>query len=164
MHTPKKSFDTPPGRSNKSSGSKNFSPLNDEGGRFIPNRVSSNLKLLFEKTEIECKPETLEEPCHKFSDFLHSQLFKSPTNESKFHSNLFKYRPPLFPGIENKENQPYSIFEPSPSFEKQTLRKFSKTPFKILDAPNLRDDFYIDVISWSCKNIIAIGLGNEVYL
>lgn len=164
MHTPKKSFDTPPGRSVMSSGSKNFSPLNDEGGRFIPNRVSSNLKLLFEKAELDYKPENPEEQSHKFSDFLHSQLFKSPTSEFKSNTSLFKYRPPLFPGIDNKENQPYSIFEPTSSYEIQALRKIAKTPYKILDAPNLRDDFYIDVVSWSCKNIIAIGLNNEVYL
>jgi cell division cycle 20-like protein 1, cofactor of APC complex len=164
MHTPKKSFDTPPGRSGKSTGSKNFSPIADEGGRFIPNRVASNLKLLFEKAEIDYKPENTEEPSHKFSDFLHSQLFKSPTSDTKTHNTLFKYKPPLFPGLENKENQPYSIFQPSSSFEIKSARKFSKTPYKILDAPNLKDDFYIDVVSWSSKNIIAIGLGNEVYL
>lgn len=164
MHTPKKSFDTPPGRSGKSSGCKNFSPLNDDGGRFIPNRVSSNLKLLFEKAELDYKPEKTEDSCHKFSDFLHSQLFKSPTNDHKSHNNFFKYKPPLFPGLENKENQPYSMFEQTTSFETQSLRKFVKTPFKILDAPNLRDDFYIDVVSWSTKNVIAIGLHNEVYL
>ena len=163
MHTPKKSFDTPPTRSGKSTGSKNFSPLADEGGRFIPNRVASNLKLLFEKAELDFD-DTKEEPSHKYSDFLHSQLFKSPTSDSKSHKSLFKYKPPLFPNIENKENQPYSIFEPSSSFEIQNLRKLSKVPFKILDAPNLKDDFYIDVVSWSFKNIIAIGLNNEVYL
>jgi cell division cycle 20-like protein 1 (cofactor of APC complex) len=165
MHTPKKSFDTPPGRSGKSTGTKGFSPQNDEGGgRFIPNRVSSNLKLLFEKAEQENNFEKHEEPPHKFSDFLHSQLFKSPTSEKSSSNTFFKYKPPLFPGIENKENNPHSIFETTTSFEVQGLRKFAKTPFKILDAPNLRDDFYIDVVSWSNRNIIAIGLNNEVYL
>lgn len=165
MHTPKKSFDTPPGRSGKSTGPKGFSPQGDDGGgRFIPNRVSSNLKLLFEKAEQDYSLEKTEEPPHKFSDFLHSQLFKSPNSEKSASNNFFKYKPPLFPGIENKENNPYSIFETNGNFDTQNLRKFNKTPYKILDAPNLRDDFYIDVVSWSCRNVIAIGLNNEVYL
>ena len=164
MHTPKKSFDTPPGRSVKSSGSKTFSPITDEGGRFIPNRVSSNLKLLFEKAELDYNSDKPEDQSHKFSDFLHSQFFKSPTSECKSHRSLFRYRPPLFPSIDNKENLPFSIFESSPPHETQALRNFSKSPYKILDAPSLRDDFYIDVVSWSCKNVIAIGLNNEVYL
>lgn len=29
-------------------------------------------------------------------------------------------------------------------------RKISKTPFKILDAPALQDDFYLNLLDWSC--------------
>jgi cell division cycle 20-like protein 1 (cofactor of APC complex) len=36
--------------------------------------------------------------------------------------------------------------------------------FKILDAPNLLDDFYIHILSWSSNNIISIALNNDIYL
>lgn len=44
-------------------------------------------------------------------------------------------------------------------------KKIDKTPFKVLDAPNLEDDYYLNLLEWSdyCNNI-AIGLGDRVYL
>jgi cell division cycle 20-like protein 1 (cofactor of APC complex) len=55
--------------------------------------------------------------------------------------------------------------ENSPSLcEKKPLRKISKTPFKILDAPNLQDDYYLNLIDWSNQDILAVALGSCVYL
>ncbi len=36
-------------------------------------------------------------------------------------------------------------------------------PFKVLDAPDLSDNFYYSVLSWSRQNIIALGLQNAIY-
>lgn len=33
-----------------------------------------------------------------------------------------------------------------------------------MDAPNFIDDYYLNLIDWSSKNVLAIGLGNIVYL
>ncbi|XP_070563589.1 fizzy-related protein homolog isoform X2 [Ptychodera flava] len=46
---------------------------------------------------------------------------------------------------------------------KQT-RKISKIPFKVLDAPELQDDFYLNLVDWSSSNILSVGLGTCVYL
>ncbi len=43
-------------------------------------------------------------------------------------------------------------------------RKISTTAAKVLDAPELRDDFYLSLLDWSCKNVLAVGLGAAVYL
>jgi len=43
-------------------------------------------------------------------------------------------------------------------------RKIVKTPYKVLDAPNLADDFYLNLVDWSCMNILAVGLDRSVYL
>jgi len=29
------------------------------------------------------------------------------------------------------------------------MRKISKKPYKVLDAPNLQDDFYLNLLDWS---------------
>lgn len=39
-----------------------------------------------------------------------------------------------------------------------------KTPEKILDAPDMKDDFYLNVLDWSYQNMVAIGLARSVYL
>lgn len=44
------------------------------------------------------------------------------------------------------------------------MRKISKKPYKILEAPNLQDDFYLNLLDWSDHNQIAIGLDTSVYL
>lgn len=43
-------------------------------------------------------------------------------------------------------------------------RKTPKAPFKILDAPSLQDDFYLNLVDWSSMNVLAVGLGSCVYL
>lgn len=43
-------------------------------------------------------------------------------------------------------------------------RKFPKVPFKVLDAPALQDDFYLNLVDWSSANVLAVGLGAAVYL
>jgi cell division cycle 20-like protein 1 (cofactor of APC complex) len=46
----------------------------------------------------------------------------------------------------------------------QANRKISKMPFKVLDAPQLQDDFYLNLVDWSPSNILAVGLGRAVYI
>jgi cell division cycle 20-like protein 1 (cofactor of APC complex) len=37
-------------------------------------------------------------------------------------------------------------------------------PFKVLDAPDLRDDFYLNVVDWSESNLLGIALSQTVYI
>ena len=37
-------------------------------------------------------------------------------------------------------------------------------PERILDAPDIIDDFYLDLLDWSSGDVIAIALKNDVYL
>ncbi|KAG9149264.1 hypothetical protein Leryth_003244 [Lithospermum erythrorhizon] len=37
-------------------------------------------------------------------------------------------------------------------------------PRQVLDAPALQDDFYLNLVDWSSQNVLAVGLGNCVYL
>ncbi|XP_043830550.1 fizzy-related protein homolog [Dromiciops gliroides] len=43
-------------------------------------------------------------------------------------------------------------------------RKIPGTPFKVLEAPDLRDDFYLNLLDWSALNMVTVGLGSFVYL
>ena len=170
--TPRKSFDYSHLKSPSfSSGSKTCSPLPDEstGGRFIPNRVASNLRNAFEKAETE----RVEQPSEKvevenFTSLLQKQLFGFDiTNISQSTKNIFRYRPPSSP-FDNKENNP-SALSPldnlySTPTTSLTLRTVSRTPFKVLDAPQLQDDFYLNLVDWSANNAVAVGLGNAVYI
>lgn len=39
------------------------------------------------------------------------------------------------------------------------LRPVPENPDRILDAPDLRCDFYLNILDWSSANVIAIALG-----
>ncbi|KAI8102945.1 hypothetical protein M9434_005736 [Picochlorum sp. BPE23] len=43
-------------------------------------------------------------------------------------------------------------------------RRINRSPFKVLDAPQLADDFYLNLVDWSATNTLAVGLGSAVYL
>jgi cell division cycle 20-like protein 1, cofactor of APC complex len=43
-------------------------------------------------------------------------------------------------------------------------RAVSKVPFKVLDAPELADDFYLNLVDWGSQNILGVGLNNCVYM
>ncbi|KAG0322868.1 substrate-specific activator of APC-dependent proteolysis [Dissophora globulifera] len=47
---------------------------------------------------------------------------------------------------------------------KKAPRSISKVPFKVLDAPDLKDDFYLNLVDWSPQNTLGVGLKNCVYL
>ncbi|GMI43845.1 hypothetical protein TrCOL_g4045 [Triparma columacea] len=47
---------------------------------------------------------------------------------------------------------------------RKATRKIPKVPFKVLDAPALQDDFYLNLVDWSSLNVLAVGLGACVYL
>ena len=47
--------------------------------------------------------------------------------------------------------------------EKKT-RKVNKKPYKILQAPNLQDDFYLNLVDWSDNNQIAVALDTSLYI
>eukprot|EP00873_Tetraselmis_striata_P009134 jgi/Tetstr1/429398/TSEL_019310.t1 len=47
---------------------------------------------------------------------------------------------------------------------RRTVRKIARAPFKVLDAPCLQDDFYLNLVDWSAQNVLAVGLGSSVYL
>lgn len=46
----------------------------------------------------------------------------------------------------------------------KSKRYILSTPEKILDAPYMADDYYLNVLDWSKNNVVAVGLGNSIYL
>lgn len=47
---------------------------------------------------------------------------------------------------------------------KKPVRKIPNTPFKVLEAPQIQDDFYLNLVDWSNQNLLAVGLDQSVYL
>jgi len=46
----------------------------------------------------------------------------------------------------------------------KTKRKIPEKPFKILEAPLLEDDYYLNLIDWSKSNMLSVALKGSIYL
>lgn len=43
-------------------------------------------------------------------------------------------------------------------------RSIAKEPYRILNAPKLKDDFYTNLIDWSPQDVVSVVLDNAVYV
>ena len=83
--------------------------------------------------------------------------------------NFFRYTVPRR-NPDACDASPYSLSPVGSKSQKllrsprKAVRKISKIPFKVLDAPELQDDFYLNLVDWSSQNVLSVGLGTSVYL
>ena len=102
------------------------------------------------------------------------------------HKNLFSYSsahlnisghptPSRTPGTRrgpnlNPNSETYSLSPIRLASQRALLsprkapRAISKVPFKVLDAPDLADDFYLNLVDWGSSNTLGVGLGHCVYM
>ncbi|ODV81779.1 WD40 repeat-like protein [Suhomyces tanzawaensis NRRL Y-17324] len=51
-----------------------------------------------------------------------------------------------------------------PAVASARAKKIPTAPERVLDAPGLVDDFYLNLLAWSSTNLLAIGLEDSVYV
>ena len=94
----------------------------------------------------------------------------NPLSMSSRSMNVFKTPDKALPGA--KSNKKKAVYHrPFSNLDNENMvfpirkhRKISKTPFKVLDAPALKDDYYLNLLDWSSQNILAVGLASNIYL
>ncbi|KAM0828993.1 hypothetical protein ACQ4PT_067164 [Festuca glaucescens] len=139
--------------------------------RFIPCRSSSRLQnfALLDSASPNSKNSPAA-PDTPYTRLLRAELFpdSSPNaaNPTSPNTNLFRYKTdhsaPSSP-FANADKQDCGVGSGA-STPKKAPRKVPKTPHKVLDAPSLQDDFYLNLVDWSSQNMLAVGLGTCVYL
>ncbi|XP_062336789.1 cell division cycle protein 20 homolog [Osmerus eperlanus] len=65
---------------------------------------------------------------------------------------------------EGYQNNLKVLYSQVPTPASTKTRYISTVPDRILDAPDLRNDFYLNLIDWSSRNLLAVALHNSVYL
>ncbi|CAM6100936.1 unnamed protein product [Calypogeia fissa] len=87
-------------------------------------------------------------------------------NDGNTRILAFKSKPPPPPeGFENSRKLLYSQnFASSPTKAKKMFRHIPQAPERTLDAPELLDDYYLNLLDWSSTNVVAVALGSTVYL
>ena len=69
-------------------------------------------------------------------------------------NGLFRLQKPPFGGFDQD-----SVIVP-----KTKRRSIPKIPYKVLDAPALKDDYYLNLVDWSDQNDLVVGLAGSVYI
>ncbi|KAK1374439.1 Cell cycle switch 52A [Heracleum sosnowskyi] len=150
------------------------------GDRFIPSRSSSNFNL-FNLSPPSNSDDPLSSSSAAYTYLLRTALFGpdsgftppvtpdksvggrnfpvvSPRNIFRFKSETRQSLHSLLP-FETDDHFPGVSHSPV-----KAARKVPRSPYKVLDAPALQDDFYLNLVDWSSHNVLAVGLGNCVYL
>lgn len=122
--------------------------------RFIPNRNSSNLLTTFDKFSDDKSSNGLEETDAVYNTLLQHQFLSVLNNKKILRFNSTPGKENVFSDLSSSE-----FFTPLSNY-----RKISKSPYKVLDAPSLMDDFYLNLLDWSVTNQLIVGLGSCVYI
>jgi WD40 repeat protein len=61
-------------------------------------------------------------------------------------------------------NALHSKMSTNESLKRKTKRAIPTAPERVLDAPGLLNDYYLNLVDWNCKNILAVALDKTVYL
>ncbi|KAI3995477.1 hypothetical protein MKX01_029579 [Papaver californicum] len=81
--------------------------------------------------------------------------------------NLNKTRILAFKDKPSTPAEPF-LTQPSSSFQQiksaKPRRCIPQTPVRVLDAPGIVNDFYLNLLDWGSRNVVAVALGNTVYL
>ncbi|EMG51134.1 APC/C activator-like protein CDH1, putative [Candida maltosa Xu316] len=94
------------------------------------------------------------------------------TSTPRRKTNLFTYQSPQKsrPISRDLQQELYSLSPVRQESQKLLLspqkkpRTISKVPYRVLDAPELSDDFYLNLVDWGQQDVLAVGLGDSVYL
>ncbi|KAJ1653647.1 substrate-specific activator of APC-dependent proteolysis [Dispira simplex] len=81
---------------------------------------------------------------------------------------------PRMPRVTPYNSSGHQVYTQSPlsvrsqrmlTFNEEGIRRIAdKRPYKVLDAPNMVDDFYLHLLDWSSTNIVAVALAEDIYL
>ncbi|KAG4933094.1 hypothetical protein JHK87_047096 [Glycine soja] len=141
--------------------------------RFIPSRSASKFALF----NIASPPEGRDDSSSAYTTLLRTALFgpdfaPPPTPEKTASPamtlpsrNIFRYKTETRQSMHSLS--PFMCEDSVPGVVHGPVkapRKVPRSPFKVLDAPALQDDFYLNLVDWSSHNVLAVGLGNCVYL
>ncbi|OCH89426.1 WD40 repeat-like protein [Obba rivulosa] len=102
----------------------------------------------------------------------HTPLPSTPTRRRLFAFNSPSRTNPSTPTrrLDAPTDEAYSMSPVRPESRyllespRRQLRSVCKTPYRVLDAPELADDFYLNLVDWSSTNVLGVGLGSCVYL
>lgn len=143
---------------------------NEHLDRFIPSRQTTKGKLSLEKTKsLPAFALPYEHIEQQNSEMYQSSVAEACGLDVGQRILAFQPTPPESKGL--KRNLSVGLrngFKTrqliSTSAAQSRMKKIPTCPEKVLDAPGLLDDFYLNLVAWSAENVLAIALDKSVYV
>lgn len=97
---------------------------------------------------------------------LQSKLLQTNSRSSNLHLLRKNIRKKKRLQSNQSSSSPYQVIRKISNsiHQNQRKRKLPTIPFNILDCPDVQTSFYYNLLDWSNKDIIAVGLADSVYL
>ncbi|KAJ8767613.1 hypothetical protein K2173_018171 [Erythroxylum novogranatense] len=144
--------------------------------RFIPSRSGSNFALfnIISSPSPPCSSAATptsdggkEDSSTAYATLLRTALFgpNTPDKSDSPGRNIFRFKTETRQSMHSLS--PFGFDDVTPGVSHSPVkapRKVLRSPYKVLDAPALQDDFYMNLVDWSSHNVLAVGLENCVYL
>lgn len=131
-----------------------------QADRFIPNRTASSIEESHYQLTAACDAEEACSPAKQdFQRAMAACLF--PDNGNKVLA-FSQQAPKAGEGYQADARVMYS--QAKAAGAGKSARHIAQTADRILDAPELKSDFYLNPIDWSSSNVVAVALGSTVYL
>ncbi|KAG8638552.1 hypothetical protein MANES_14G042200v8 [Manihot esculenta] len=136
------------------------------GDRFIPNRSLMNLDQAHSLLTNRIK----ELPNPNFNEMYRQKLIESLTLDTEGRP----FRMLVFRGSPKSSGRWIRLIDKMRNDDAEALRNSNKQyqsprqlpvkEAKILDAPNIKNDYYVNIIDWGKNNVLAVALGGALYL
>ncbi|CAH6721428.1 APC/C activator protein Cdc20p [[Candida] jaroonii] len=150
----------------------NDNALNNNNGnptdRFIPSRhnsITGKLQINNNDPHPNASPQT-------HIKYQTSKIYQKHVAEAcglEMNSRILQFQPlppdrkkPIDLFTANLSTNSNKSLRPSVAFAR--AKKIPTAPERVLDAPGLIDDFYLNLLAWSSTNLLAIGLQDTVYV
>ncbi|PON71073.1 Guanine nucleotide-binding protein, beta subunit [Parasponia andersonii] len=135
------------------------------GDRFIPNRSLMDLdqahSLLTNRTKPNRNSDFGELYRRKLEDQLTLDSQGNPFRMLVFRGSPKSSRRSIRCVDEMRRDEAEELHSKN---NKYKFRSLPKGEARILDAPNIKNDFYMNIMDWGNNNILAVALGSDLYL
>ncbi|KAJ2596222.1 WD repeat-containing protein slp1 [Coemansia sp. RSA 1721] len=126
--------------------------------RFIPNRAAMDMA----SSQFNIARSDSEQPLDGATIAYHEEVARACGVSMNKRILAFKEEAPA--SERDDLRQVYSRPALKSTTSANTRRRILNTPERVLDAPGLVDDYYLNLLDWSLGNMLAIGLDQSVYL
>jgi cell division cycle protein 20 (cofactor of APC complex) len=145
-----------------------------QSDRYIPHRGGMDFDLS-NRSLLSCNGQIGDEADVSCATSEHAKLLLANTLDMSTSSLTDASKPARVLAFKNKAPAPaegyqssvrvlYSAQGAKKETAVKTMRHIPTAPVRVLDAPDMLDDYYLNLLSWGSNNMLAVALSQTVYL